>query len=140
MTHVSNDEFANRVMETARPVQPFQPTAIYDPDGDCLEFLASPEPFFAERVDDVVTVYYSQRTREVIGSLLKGASKFCEELLRELPGFRIEIHDGRVKLEHIFRARLWSSPNGPEDFPTLTYRKLLAIAANTDVEAEFCGV
>jgi hypothetical protein len=45
---------------------------VYDPDGACIEFLAKPEPFYAERIDDLVTVYYSQDTHEVIGSLLKG--------------------------------------------------------------------
>src|SRR5687768_12700110 len=94
----------------AKPAEKFAPTAEYDPDGDCIELLVKPDPFYAERVDDLVTVYYSQETKEVIGSLIKGVSKFCEEMLKKMPGFKIEIADGRVRLVHIFRAKLWSSP------------------------------
>jgi len=137
VTVTPNEEFAKRMMLMAQGAERFRPTAAYDPDGDCIEFLASPDPFYAERVDDLVTVYYSQETKEVIGSLIKGVSKFCSELLEEMPGFRIEIHDGRVKLEYIFRARLWSSRQDPQDLPTLAYQKLIAIAEETEVEAEF---
>jgi len=136
MTVMSNDEFAKRAMLLARPAEEFRPTATYDPDGDCIEFLASPEPFYAERVDDLVTVYYSQETHEVVGSLLKGVSKFCDAFLKKMPGFKIEIHDGRVSLQHVFRARLWECEKDPHDVATLTYRKLIEVAQAAGVEAE----
>ena len=139
MTVTSNEEFAKRMMLMAQPAERFRPTATYDPDGDCIEFLASPDPFYAERLDDLVTVYYSQESKEVIGSLIKSVSKFCGQLLEEMPGFKIEIHDGRIKLVHIFRARLWSSQQDPQALLTLVYKKLIAIAEETDVEAEFCS-
>jgi len=123
-------------MLLAKPAERFKPTATYDPDGDCVEFLANPDPFYAERVDDLVTVYYSQETDEVIGSLIKGVSKFCGRFLDRMPGFRIEVRDGRVKLEHVFRARLWSSDHRPGEMPTLIYEKLIDVAEETDAEAE----
>ena len=138
MTAMSNEQFAKRMMLLAKPAERFRPTATYDPDGDCIEFLVSPDSFYAERVDDLVTVYYSQETGEVIGSLIKGVSKFCKGLLERMPGFRIEIRDGRVSLEHIFRASLWFSHFGPEDLPTLTYQKLIDMAEESQVEAEMC--
>ena len=138
MTATSNDDFAKRMLLLGKPAERFRPTATYDPDGDCIEFLASPDSFYAERVDDLVTVYYSQETGEVIGSLIKGVSKFCETLMEKMPGFRIEIRDGRVSLQHIFRASLWFSDFGPEDLPTLTYQKLIDIAEQSDAEAELC--
>jgi hypothetical protein len=55
-----------------------------------------------------------------------------------MPGFRIEIADGRVSLEHIFRARLWAMPQRSDDLITLTYRKLLEVAEETEVETEVC--
>src|SRR5947209_19236904 len=109
MTPTSKEEFVKRMLLLAKPAGQFRPTATYDPDGDCIEFLAKPDAFYAERVDDLLTVYYSQETGEVVGSLLKGVSKFCQEVLEKMPGFRIEIHDGRLQLVHIFRARPWSS-------------------------------
>lgn len=138
MNILSNSEFAARVMALATPNGDFKPTAVYDPDGDCIEFLAKPDAFYAERVDDLVTVYYSQETKEVVGSLLKGVSRFCANVLRTMPGFQIEITDGRVKLVQLFRARIWASPPAPETVTTLTYRKLLEVAEESKVEAELC--
>ena len=81
MTAMSNSDFAKRMMLLARPAEQFEPTAIYDPDGDCIEFLAKPDPFYAERVDDLVTIYYSQETNEVIGSLIEGVRTVCGKIL-----------------------------------------------------------
>ncbi len=136
MTITSNEEFARRMMLLAQPADRFKPTATYDPDGDCIEFLISPDPFYAERVDDLVTVYYSQESNEVIGSQIKSVAKFCKTMLQRMPGFKIEIHDGRVSLEHIFRARLWSAAREPQALPTLAYRKLIAMAEQAGLEVE----
>ncbi len=136
MTVLSNDEFAKRMLLLARPADQFRPTATYDPDGDCIEFLARPDPFYAERIDELVTVYYSQETHELVGSLIKGVSRFCRDILERMPGLRLEIRDGRIKLEHIFRARLWSSALDPNALPTLTYQKLIEVAEGLDVETE----
>ncbi len=75
MTVTSNEEFAKRMMLLTEPAEPFRPTATYDPDGDCIEFLVSPDPFYAERVDDVLTVYYSQETGQVIGSFIASCGR-----------------------------------------------------------------
>jgi hypothetical protein len=136
MTVTSNEEFAKRMALLARPAEQFKPTATYDPDGDCIEFLAKPDPFYAERMDDLITVYYSQETGEVIGSLVKGVEKFCREMFDKAPGFRIAIEDGRVRLEHIFLLRLWTSQFDHQDLKTLTYRKLIDVAEEAAVEAE----
>jgi hypothetical protein len=136
MSALTNDEFAARVLELAGPGEPFRPTAYYDADGDCIEFLARPDNFYAERIDDLVTVYHSQETGEIIGSLLKGVTPLCERLLKQLPGLRIEIQHGKVKLVHIFLAKLWASDVNPDDLATLTYRKLIDVARQTDVEVE----
>jgi hypothetical protein len=136
MKAMTNAEYAERVAELAKDAGAPQATAVYDPDGDCIEFLSKPEPFYAERIDDLVTVYYSQERHEVIGSLIKGASRFCNEILKRLPGFRIEVIDRNVRLEHIFLAKLWSHEHDPADLATITYRKLIQVAAETGVQLE----
>src|SRR5438105_9421342 len=45
MKAMTNAEFAARVAELAKGAGPPQATDVYDPDGDCIEFLAKPEPF-----------------------------------------------------------------------------------------------
>jgi len=140
MSITTPEEFAKRMLLLGEPADQFVPTAYYDRDGDCIELVTRPDPFRAERVDDLVTVYYSQESGEVVGSLIKGVSKFCDEMLRKMPGFKIEIQDGRVRLVHIFRARLWSIQRGPDDLETLVYRKLIQVAERSgiDVDAGLC--
>jgi len=139
MTVTSNGAFAKRMMLLARPAEQFKPTATYDSDGDCIEFLARPDAFYAERVDDLVSVYYSQETGEVTGALIKGVSKFCRDMLLTMPGFQIEIHEGSISLQHFFLARMWSTNLAPDDIATLTYRKLIDVSRETIVEGELCG-
>lgn len=140
MTAMSGSEFAKRMLLLARPAEKFEPTAVYDPDGDCIEFLAKPDSFYAERVDDLVTVYYSQDTNEIVGSLIKGVRGFCAKILETMPGFKIEIRAGRVRLVHIFRAQLWTSKKEATDLETLTYEKLIQVAEDSEVEADMCLV
>ena len=66
-----NDEFAEEVLRMAEQNPQDEPTTTYDPDGNCIEFFVKQEPFYAERVNDLVTIYYSQETDEIIGSLIK---------------------------------------------------------------------
>jgi hypothetical protein len=140
MTITPDTEFAKRMVLLARPAEQFRPTANYDPDGDCIEFLAKSDPFYGERVDELVTVYYSQETNEVIGSLIKGVSQFCREFQKKNPGFRIVIEDDPIRVEHLFLARLWSSTGDSKDIKTLTYRKLIEVAGETVVEGDLCLV
>jgi hypothetical protein len=136
MNPTSKAEFLAEMMRLARPAQEFRPTATYDADGDCIEFLIKPDPFLAERVDELVTVYYSQETGEVIGSLIKGVSRFYRKLLGTMPGFRIEIECGPIRLVHIFRAKVWSSTEDPRGATALIYRKLIDAAEHAEVEVE----
>lgn len=137
MNVMSNAEFAEAVLRMAAPTEQFEPTTTYDPDGDCIEFIAQPDDFYAERIDDLVTVYYSRTSNEVIGSLIKGVSSFCEKMVEKFPGFMIEIRDGKVRLQHLFRARLWADQAAdPKDVRVITYQKLIEVAEQADAEAE----
>jgi hypothetical protein len=142
MTTMSNEEFAKRMMLLAQPASEFKPEATYDPDGDCIEFLAKPDPFYEERVDDLLTVYYSQRTHEVVGSLVKGVSKLAKRMTERLPGFAITIEDRRVRLEHFLLAGMWLRESQATSIQVLVYKKLAQIAEKTDVEvsADLCDV
>lgn len=137
MTAMSNEGFVRAVLAMGA-ADPFKPTAYYDADGDCIEFLASPDPFYAERIDDLVTVYYSQDTHEIVGSLIKGVSHFYKSVLEKFPGFLIELHDGRVQLKHLFRARLWAGTPDPADVRVIAYRKLIEVAERAEAEADLC--
>lgn len=129
------DTFAEQVLARVKPGAAFRPVVTYDPDGDCIEFLAKPDSFYAERLDNLVTVYYSHDTDEIIGSLIKGVSRFIKEVVEKYPGFLIEVQGGRVLLQHLFLARLWSSPPAKGKVPIRIYKKLAEVAAQSNVEA-----
>lgn len=131
-----NDAFATYVLGQVEEGRPFQPQVFYDQDGDCIEFLASNEPFYAERIDSLVTVYYGEETGEIVGSLIKGVKRFIEEITAKVPGFRIEVEDGRIRLEHLFTAKLWYAE--PREELVVTYKKLRDVAEKLDAAAELC--
>lgn len=133
---MTNEQFAQHVLSQVPTDHRFKPSAFYDADGDCIEFVAAPDSYYAERIDTLVTVYRSQETKEIIGSLIKGVSKFLRNVVERAPGFRIEIRDGRIKLVHLFTAKLWSEEIGPTTIPGITYQKLRQVAEETGTEVE----
>jgi hypothetical protein len=132
MSPFTNDEFANRVLDFAGSAKFEGPAAYYDRDGDCIEFLASDDEFYSERVDDLVTVYYSHESGEIIGSLIKGVSCF----MTKHPKLRIVVRDGRVRLSHLFLAGLVSHSESGDEPKTIVYQKLFEQAEKAGVEAE----
>ena len=145
MTAMDNSNFAEYVLKLAQSAPAFQPTTTYDPDGDCIEFIVKPDPFYAERIDDLLTVYYSQESNEIIGSLIKGVSKFCRQMSERMAGFKIEIEDGPVRLEHLFLAKLWAlNPQAKGTMAVASYRKiyreLINMAEQNEATVELAGV
>lgn len=72
---MSNEDFAQFVLSKVPANHSFRPSAFYDADGDCIEFIVAPDSYYVERVDSIVTVYRSQETNEVVGSLITGVRK-----------------------------------------------------------------
>ncbi|HEV57176.1 MAG TPA: hypothetical protein ENN87_06720 [Phycisphaerales bacterium] len=138
MTALSNEEFAKAVDEIAAQTRGGRPVAYYDKDGDCIEFLATHANFWAERIDDLVTVYYDEQTDEVIGSLLKGVSTF----IKKHPNCAICVEAGKVRLAHLFIAggMLTEQAEKNKEFVVQIYRKLVRKAEETKAEAEIAGV
>jgi hypothetical protein len=107
------DEYIDKLL--AEPQREFSPFAEYDPDGDCIEFFMKPDPYFAERTDGLLTIYRSQESKEIVGAQINRVAALCKEILGKFPGFRVEVHDGKFPLVHIFRVGLWSLRGERED-------------------------
>jgi len=75
MLPMNNVEFADYMLKLAKNAPPFKPSATYDPDGDCIECIVKPDSFYAERVDDFLTIYRSHENNEIVGTLLESISK-----------------------------------------------------------------
>lgn len=98
MSALSNEEYEKEVMEICKDSKTELPIVYYDPDGDCIEVLVKTEPFYSERIDDLVTVYYSEANEEIIGCLIKGIKK----ILDHDPKTQIIVHAGRIRLSDFF--------------------------------------
>jgi hypothetical protein len=141
MKRIDTDEQFLAEMESMfGPPQDFRPTATYIAEGDCIEFFARPGSYYAKRLDDLVTVYLSRANDEVVGSLIKGVSSFCRDVLKRFPQFGIVIDGGKVRLEHLFLARLMTEDPAHEPDAAPAYKELIDAAHEANAEAELCAV
>lgn len=140
MRTLSKENYYKKVLKIADKAGSFKPEAYYDSDGDCIEYIVKPDDFYAERVDDLLTVYNSEKTQEVIGCLIKSVSVLCKRLVKKLPGFAFEIEAGRVRLGLLLRACVWSELSKDDKILVLTYKKLADSADEMNVETELCGL
>ncbi len=126
-----------KLLQQASPAESFTPQAYYDPDGDCVELLLSNKPFYAERIDGLLTVYLSEEDDEIVGSQIKGLKAHLKKVLEDYPGFQIDIRAGKVCLAHLFSARLWSQGDlNPEDCRVIYYQRLRDAANKADLEPQ----
>jgi hypothetical protein len=135
------DPFARAVLDGAT-ANPQFPQAMYDPDGDCLEFVITSENYRGKRLDSLVTVYIGEDTGEVVGVVIKGVKQRLTRAIREkVPGFAVEIRGGKVRLEALFQVLYWTeSSSGME---RRVYDRIVAAAEKGNVEldsAELCAV
>jgi hypothetical protein len=128
--------FAEEVLARVPAQPPVFPQVNYDPDGDCIEFLVSDESFYAKRIDALTTIYYGQESNGVVGALITGVRKFLAQVVTRSPGFRVDIQDGRVRLEYLFTAKLWAQSGDPGVPEVFVYRILRDKAAETKAEVE----
>jgi hypothetical protein len=144
MKPLTNDEFGKVVMDLASPERPFVPKAIYDPDGDFVEFVIKPDNFYAERVDDLLTVYRNEETGELVGSYIKSVSSLCRAIKEKYPGFAVIVEKPPVRLSHIFIASLLHLPAEPHKLELVgrVYRELIdeADEKEAEIDANLCAM
>ena len=131
MSALSNEEYAKKVLEVCKDAKPELPFAYHDPDGDCIEVLVGADPFYSERIDDLVTVYYSETNREIIGCLIKGVKR----ILDNDPKTQIIVHAGRIRLSDFFLLGFLTQKSAD----LRMYQKLRECVEQYHMEAELCG-
>jgi hypothetical protein len=75
----------------------FQTVPQYVARGDYLSFYFVDEPAYSERVDEVLTVYRSQATNDLVGFKIKGVSILAENVVNIF-----DLTDGIVELRLLF--------------------------------------
>jgi hypothetical protein len=81
-----------------RTAKGFRPVPHYFRDGDFVSFFFSNDRCFAQRVDELLTVYLSETTGQMVGCKIKGVRL----LLKTLKAFALSIEDDEVRLDWLF--------------------------------------
>ncbi len=88
------DETLNEYLE-GRKVKGFTSRPRYFRDGDFVSYYLVDEDHYAERVDELLTVYRSMKDRNrLVGCKIKGVSR----ILETLGSFAVSIHDGNGQI------------------------------------------
>lgn len=76
------------------PPKGFHPTPHYFGQGDFVTYYFRNEPCYAERVDDLLTVYLAFETKELVGCKIDGV----KQILGTARDFGIALDDREVRL------------------------------------------
>ena len=86
-----------KYLEKARP-KGFKLRPYYGHEEDCLVFYFDNAESYARRVDQLLTLFFSLKTNELVGCQVKGVRKN----LKRLGDFGISVKHGKVRLDLFF--------------------------------------
>jgi hypothetical protein len=100
---------ANELTEylKGRPFQGFHPHPFYSKEGDFLTYYFRGDEAYADRVDDILTVYRSMESNELVGFKIKGVRHLMETLSDFYREYRDD--DGEVMLSLLVMAGMGMS-------------------------------
>ena len=93
----------------------FRSEPQYFEDGDFVTYFFKDDIYHAERVDELLTVYVSDRTKELIGCKIKGV----RAILKQADALFVTIKDvsSGIKLGMLFMAAItMSEPDKAKDY------------------------
>jgi len=86
-----------KYLERAKP-KGFRPRPYYGPEEDSLTFYFDNTESYGKRVDELLTLFLSVKSDELVGCQIKGVRK----KLKRLGDFGISIKHGKVRLDMFF--------------------------------------
>ena len=113
------------------PASAFRPAPVYFPTGDFLTYLLRDGPCVAERLDDVVTLYLSWDSRELVGFKVKGVS----HILKKAGAFGVGVGGGDgIRLGLFFFAG--AAPGQADTLPKMKWYERLEAFADITVDRQ----
>jgi hypothetical protein len=135
-----DDAFAQQLLaRTAELQRHAYPCAFYNVEGDCIEILLSDESYHAQRQDHLLTWLVSRSDGRIVGLVMKRVKAFIDEVLRKLPGFAIEIREGRIRLVYLVTAALWKSAGGEDSVKLEIIRSFREELDEANLDLELCA-
>jgi len=111
-------------LNNQNPTEEFKPYAEYIPEADSIEFFFEPDQAYAERVDNVLTVYMTMDGDHIVGCEIKG----IKHLLDVMGNFGLKIKEQHISLSFFFAASILNAK--PDKIRT--YQKLAKEAEDTE--------
>jgi len=99
----------------------FSPTPHYDPDSDSLSIFVSDDESFRERIDELLTVYRSFRTKEVVGCHVKHVRK----ILDTVHMFQLGIESRTITIGLILMGLRVTTEGDQAVVKNATYREII---------------
>lgn len=96
----------------------FESRPVYSRDGDFITLFLKDDDYYAERVDELLTVFHSTQTDELVGCKIKGVQLLLETLGR----FGVSVEDGEVQINFLFVAGALISPSKKDQYESLGKR------------------
>ena len=97
ITEMSPEDLEKHIQELLKDRPPWKPGAYYNDAGDILSTHWSETEYYAEWLNDRVTLLRSQHTDEVVGCQIWGLSAIMDEATREI---KIKHHPSREDEGH----------------------------------------
>lgn len=94
------DRFKKYISENKPP--PFSPRPLYVAEADSVLFFIDDSDYFAQRVDELLTVFLRVEGESLVGLEVKGV----KHLLSKLPSFGVTVSSENVDIQLIFAAYL----------------------------------
>ena len=95
----------------------FEPRPRYLREADAMVFFFKSDESYAQRLDNIVTIYRSEKTQELVGCKIKGVTA----ILNELGDFNLRVKGEGIDLRWIFYAY---SKTAQDSEARETYRRL----------------
>jgi len=114
------------------PCKGFKAVPHYFPEGDYVTYYQREERAVSQQIDDLLTVYLSMATGELIGCKIKGV----RHLLTSAGSFGVTVQDQAIKLGFFF---LIGSSVAKEEAQKKRYRELSALAQDVDLSLPLAG-
>ncbi len=114
------------------PCKGFKPVPHYFPEGDYVTYFHRDERARAQRLDDLLTVYLSLASGELVGCKIKGV----RHLLQTAGSFGVTVQDGHIKLGFFF---LIGSCIAREEAQKKLYQELNRMAQDVELTLPLAG-
>jgi hypothetical protein len=133
MPVLSDIDFEQAVFNIAdNPVKSFSPFVFYNKAGDCIEFYVSQNDYYAERIDDYLTLFLDMNTDEIVGFMIKNIKQILNKIDTSKLAWSFIVNDDEVQLGVLFTAIFLSGTktNDIDEVLVREYKKVVKVAEN----------